>query len=98
MAGRYDPDRARWTPIADLPSLRSGRLRLTWAGAAVVELSIGVVHDPASNRWLPLPKPAKGAIPPLPSAGPERALVRIDSPIRAGTTQVYVLEPAKPEP
>jgi hypothetical protein len=98
VAGRYDPDRARWTPIAGLPSLGSGLLRLTWTGAAVVELSSGVVYDPPSNRWLPLPKPAKDATPPIPSAGPERALVRIANPLRAGRTQIYVLEPAKPEP
>jgi hypothetical protein len=98
LAGRYDPDAARWSPIAELSPL-DGRPRLAWAGAAVVELSSDAVHDPASDHWLPLPEPPSGADPPVPSAGPERALVRIDSRSRPPTTShPYVLEPANPEP
>jgi hypothetical protein len=97
VAGRYDPDTARWTPIADSPPLR-GRLRLAWAGAAVVELSGNTVYDPAGDRWLPLPAPPSRASPPFVSAGIERALVRIDSPSGGGPIQLYVLDPAKPEP
>jgi hypothetical protein len=97
VAGRYDPDTARWTPIADSPPLR-GRLRLAWAGAAVVELSSNAVYDPAGDHWLPLPAPPSRAAPPFRSAGIERALVRIDSPSGGGPIQLYVLEPAKPEP
>jgi hypothetical protein len=97
VAGRYDPDTARWTPIADSPPLR-GRLRLAWAGAAVVELSSNAVYDPAGDRWLPLPAPPSPASPPFVSAGIERPLVRIDSPSRGGPIQLYVLEPARPEP
>jgi hypothetical protein len=96
-AGRYGPDTARWTPIADLPPLR-GRLRLAWAGAAVVELSSNAVYDPAGDRWLPLPAPPSRADPPFVSAGIERPLVRIASPTSGGPIQLYVLEPAKPEP
>jgi hypothetical protein len=62
-AGRYDPATARWTPIADSPPL-PGRLRLAWAGSAVVELSSNAVYDPAGDRWLPLPAPASRAAPP----------------------------------
>ena len=98
VAGRYDPDQAHWTPMAEASPLRGGRLRLVWAGAAVVELSTNTVHDPDGDRWLPLPKPPSRAGPPLSSAGPERALVRLDSPTSAGATQLYVLEPAQPEP
>ena len=56
-AGRYDPDRARWTPIAPLPRSRVanlGRVTLEWTGSAVVEPG-SAAYDPAVDRWLPLP-------------------------------------------
>jgi hypothetical protein len=95
VAGRYDPDQARWTPMAG-PPLRSGHLRLAWTGAAVAELATDTVLDPDGDRWLPLPTPPSRAGPPRSAADPERALTRLDSPTRAGATQLYVLEPAKP--
>jgi hypothetical protein len=97
VAGRYDPDQARWTPMAG-PPLRGGHLRLAWTGAAVAELATDTVLDPDGDRWLPLPTPPSRAGPPRSAADPERALIRLDSPTRAGATQLYVLEPAKPEP
>ena len=69
-----------------------GRPRLVWAGAAVVELSSNAVYDPASNHWLPLPEPAKGAAPPLPSAGPERpwsANGRVPEPMTRFAVSVF---------
>jgi hypothetical protein len=98
VAGRYDPDQARWTPTAGSLPLHNGRLRLAWTGAAVVELSSNTVYDPDGDRWLPLPTPPSPNRPPLASAGPERALVRVHSNSGGGPIQLYVLEPAKPEP
>jgi hypothetical protein len=58
FAGRYDPDRDRWTPIADPPQrVEFGDpAALVWTGAALVA---GGRHayDPASDRWWPLPAP-----------------------------------------
>lgn len=77
---------------------------MVWDGHQVVmvarqsRLVAGKAEVVAGDRWLPLPKPPSRAGPPLSSAGPERALVRLDSPTSAGATQLYVLEPAQPEP
>ena len=100
VAGRYDPDQAHWTPMADLPSRRYRfHLHLAWTGAAVVELSTNSVYDPDGDRWLPLPKPPSLASPPLSSAGLERALVQmVDTGSTDRAIHLYVLEPAKPEP
>jgi hypothetical protein len=94
-AGRYDPDRARWMPIAP-PSRQGGPTNLAWAGAAVVELSRHTVYDPATDGWLPLPpRPDRAAGPPLRSWGVERALLWV--PERAsGAVQAYVLVPDRP--
>jgi hypothetical protein len=94
-AGRYDPDRAQWSPIAP-PPRRGGPTMLAWAGAAVVELSRNTVHDPATDRWLPLPpRPVRAGAPPLKSWGVERALLWTDQ--RAGGAfQAYVLVPDRP--
>jgi hypothetical protein len=65
-AGRYDPDRARWTPIAPPPRPRGAnldRVTLEWTGSAVVEPG-NAVYDPAADRWLP-------AEPDRPPATPE---------------------------
>jgi hypothetical protein len=100
VAGRYDPDRARWTPMADLPSRRFRfHLHLAWTGTAVVELSTNTVYDPDGDRWLPLPKPPSLARPPLSSAGPERALVQmVHTGSTDGAIHLYVLEPARLQP
>jgi hypothetical protein len=96
-AGRYDPDRARWTPIAPPPRGRGanlGRVTLEWTGSAVVEPG-NAVYDPAADRWLPLPAEPDQASPPLVAQSPARALLRIRT--RAdGAVQVYVLEPDRP--
>ena len=62
----------------------------------MAELATDTVLDPDGDRWLPLPTPPSRAGPPRSAADPERALTRLDSPTRAGATQLYVLEPAKP--
>jgi hypothetical protein len=65
-SGRYDPDRARWTPIAPPPRPRGAnldRVTLEWTGSAVVEPG-NAVYDPAADRWLP-------AEPDRPPATPE---------------------------
>ena len=100
VAGRYDPDQARWTPMADLPSRRLRfHLHLAWTGTAVVELSTNTVYDPDGDRWLPLPKPPSLARPPLSSAGPERALVQmLHTGSTDGAIHLYVLEPARLQP
>ena len=96
-AGRYDPDRARWTPIAPPPRPRGanpGRVTLEWTGSAVVEPG-NAVYDPAADRWLPLPAEPDQATPPLIAQSPARALLRVHA--RAdGAVQVYVLEPDRP--
>lgn len=60
FAGRYDPDRDRWTPIAAPPQRVefSDPAALVWTGAALVA---GGHHayDPASDRWWPLPAPGR---------------------------------------
>jgi hypothetical protein len=96
VAGRYDPVRARWTPIAPLPLRPAGHLILVWAGAAVVAPYKSAVYDPAAGRWLRLPaEPDSAANPPLRSWGVERALLRTHERATGGV-QVYVLVPAKP--
>jgi hypothetical protein len=96
LAGRYDPERDRWTPIAPPPLRPGGRVVLVWAGAAVVEPFKNAVYDPAADRWLRLPAvPDSAASPPLRSWGVERALLRTRE--RAtGAVQFYVLVPARP--
>jgi hypothetical protein len=97
QAGRYDPERARWTPIAPLPRPR-GRLILAWAGAAVIEPFENAVYDPAADRWLRLPaEPEPAGYQPLGSGwgNMERALLRTDGRT-TGAVQVYVLVPARP--
>lgn len=96
-AGRYDPDRARWTPIAPPPRPRGanpGRVTLEWTGSAVVEPG-NAVYDPAADRWLPLPAEPDQATPPLVAQSPARALLRVRTHAD-GAVQVYVLEPDRP--
>jgi hypothetical protein len=96
-AGRYDPDRAAWTPIAPPPRPRSpnlGPVTLEWTGSAVVEPG-NAVYDPAADRWLPLPAEPDRATPPLVAESPARALLRVRTGAD-GAVQVYVLEPDRP--
>jgi hypothetical protein len=96
-AGRYDPDRAAWTPIAPPPRPRGpdlGRVSLEWTGSALVEPG-NAVYDPAVDRWLPLPAEPDRATPPLVAEGPARALLRVRTR-PDGAVQVYVLEPDRP--
>jgi len=96
-AGRYDPDRAAWTPIAPPPRPRGAnpaRVTLEWTGSAVVEPG-NAVYDPAADRWLPLPAQPDQATPPLVAQSPARALLRIRTHAD-GAVQVYVLEPDRP--
>jgi hypothetical protein len=96
-AGRYDPDRAAWTPIAPPPRPRGanlGRVTLEWTGSAVVEPG-NAVYDPAADRWLPLPAEPDRATPPFLAESPARALLRVQTHAD-GAVQVYVLEPDRP--
>jgi len=94
LAGRYDPDRARWTPIAPPPT-RGGRVILAWTGAAVVELNRNAVYDPATDGWLRLPAlPEPAGHWPSQSWGAERALLRIEERT-TGAIEVHVLVPAR---
>jgi hypothetical protein len=96
-AGRYDPDRARWTPIAPPPRPRGAnpdRVTLEWTGSAVVEPG-NAVYDPAADRWLPLPAEPDQVTPPLVAESPARALLRVRTHAD-GAVQVYVLEPDRP--
>jgi hypothetical protein len=94
VAGRYDPDRARWTPIAPQPG-RGSRADLAWTGAALVETWANAVYDPATDGWLRLPaRPEPPGHPPFDSWGAEHALLRIEE--RAdGAIEVHVLVPAR---
>jgi hypothetical protein len=58
FAGRHDPDRDRWTPIADPPQRVPFRAAsaLVWTGAALVADG-NHAYDPATDRWWPLPAP-----------------------------------------
>jgi hypothetical protein len=96
VAGRYDPDRARWTPIARLRLRQVGELELARAGEVVVEPFGGTVYDPAGARWARLPAGPNRAGTPPPGAGSlERALLwTVGRP--SGAVQVYVLVPAGP--
>jgi hypothetical protein len=60
FAGRYDPDRDRWTPIADPPLRVEFRTpgALVWTGAALVAGG-SHAYDPAADRWWPLPAPGR---------------------------------------
>jgi hypothetical protein len=96
-AGRYDPDRAAWTPIAPPPrpsGANPGRVTLEWTGSAVVEPG-NAVYDPAADRWLPLPAEPDQATPPLVAQSPARALLRVQTHAD-GAVQIYVLEPDRP--
>jgi hypothetical protein len=94
LAGRYDPEGARWTPIAP-PPIRGGRVDLAWAGAAVVELNRNAVYDPATDGWLRLPAPPEPAGHwPSQSWGAERALLRIEER-PTGAIEVHLLVPAR---
>ncbi|HEX8862703.1 MAG TPA: hypothetical protein VGC06_27155 [Actinomycetes bacterium] len=88
FAGRYDPDRARWTPIG---TPRQPATSFTWTGGALVA-DTSDAYDPATDRWLQLPKPPKAAGPRPGWIGREQALLRWDSH-DSGT--IYRLVPAK---
>jgi hypothetical protein len=93
VAGRYDPDRARWTPIAPQPGPVT-QAGLVWTGAALVAALANTVYDPATDGWLRLPAlPEPAGHPPIDSWGAERALLRVEE--RAtGAVEVHVLVPA----
>jgi len=94
LAGRYDPDRARWTPVAP-PPIRGGKVILAWTGAAVVELNRNAVYDPATDGWLRLPaRPEPAGRSPSQSWGAERALLRVEER-PTGAIEVHVLVPAR---
>jgi hypothetical protein len=94
LAGRYDPDRARWTPVAP-PPIRGGKVILAWTGAAVVELNRNAVYDPATDGWLRLPAlPEPAGRSPSQSWGAERALLRVEER-PTGAIEVHVLVPAR---
>jgi len=94
LAGRYDPEGARWTTIAP-PPLRGGSMNLAGAGAAVVELNRNAVYDPARDGWLRLPAlPEPAGHWPTQSWGAERALLRVEER-PTGAIEVHVLVPAK---
>jgi hypothetical protein len=96
VAGRYDPEQARWTPVAPLRLRRGGPLDLARAGAVVVEPFQGTVYDPASGRWARLPAgPDPAGTPPQGMGSLERALLWTVQ-ARSGAVQVYVLVPAGP--
>jgi hypothetical protein len=60
FAGRYDPDRDRWTPIADPPQRVDFHApgALAWTGAALVAGG-SHAYDPTGDRWWPLPAPGR---------------------------------------
>jgi hypothetical protein len=95
-AGRYDPDRAAWTPIAPPPHPAArdlGQVRLAWTGAALLEPG-NAAYDPADDRWLTLPA-APGLLPPPQSSGDvARALVRLRWQ-SSGALRIYVLVAAQ---
>ncbi|HEU4899979.1 MAG TPA: hypothetical protein VFX88_20795 [Actinomycetota bacterium] len=96
VAGRYDPERAQWTPIAPLPLRSGGRLDLARAGETVVEPFQRAVYDPASDRWSRLPaRPDPAGTPPLGMGNLERTLLWTVQRA-AGAVQVYVLVPGRP--
>jgi hypothetical protein len=69
VAGRYDLDRAAWTPIAPPPRPRA-RIDLTWTGAALVVPYDDAVYDPATDAWVRLPaEPEAAGAPPRRSWG-----------------------------
>jgi hypothetical protein len=94
-AGRYDPDRAAWTPIAPPPRPRGsdlGNVDLVWTGGALLEPR-NAAYDPATDRWLPLPaEPGRLALPQ--GSAVARGLVRVRW-LASGAVQVYVLAPAR---
>jgi hypothetical protein len=94
VAGRYDPDRAAWTPIAPPPRPRA-RIDLTWTGAALVAPSDDAVYDPATDAWLRLPaEPEAAGRPPRRSWGAEHALLRME-PRPDGAVELHLLVPAR---
>jgi hypothetical protein len=94
-AGRYDPDRAAWTPIAPPPhpaDRNLGQVRLAWTGAALLEPG-NAAYDPAVDRWLSLPAAPGRLAPPRNSGDVVEALVRLRWR-SSGALQVYVLIPS----
>jgi hypothetical protein len=88
FAGRYDPDRARWTPIGTPRQLAGS---LTWTGGAILA-SGSEAYDPATDRWLRLPDPPKADGAQRGWIGREPAILRW----AADSGTIYVLAPAKP--
>ena len=88
FAGRYDPDRARWTPIGTPRQLAAS---LTWTGRALVA-DTSEAYDRATDRWLRLPDPPKAAGAQQGWIGREQVVLRWDS---RGSGTVHVLVPAK---
>jgi hypothetical protein len=95
-AGRYDPDRAAWTPIAPPPHPAAqglGQVRLAWTGAALLEPG-NAAYDPDDDRWLTLPA-APGLVPPPQSSGDVvRGLVRLRWQ-SSGDLRISVLVPSQ---
>jgi hypothetical protein len=89
FAGRYDPDRAQWTPIGTPRQLAGS---LTWTGGAILA-SGSEAYDPATDRWLRLPDQPKAAGAQRRWIGREQAILRWAS---ADSGTIYVLAPAKP--
>ena len=88
FAGRYDPDRARWTPIGTPRQLAGS---LTWTGRAIIA-DTGDAYDRETGRWLRLPGPPEAAGARQRWIGREQAILRWDAG-NSGT--MYVLAPAK---
>jgi hypothetical protein len=94
VAGRYDPNRARWTPIAPQPG-RYGVVDLAWTGASLVDSAENAVYDPATDRWLRLPAlPEPAARRPQRASAAERALLRTEGR-SDGAIDVYLLVPVR---
>jgi hypothetical protein len=95
-AGRYDPDRAVWTPIAPPPRPRGadlGQVDLVWTGGALLEPQ-NAAYDPAADRWLPLPAEPGRLAPPRASGAVARGLLRVRWQA-SGAMQAWVLVPAR---
>ena len=74
VAGRYDPDRARWTLIARLRLRQVGELELARAGEVVVEPFGGTVSDSAgAPLGAPPARPDRVGTPPSGTGSLERA-------------------------
>jgi hypothetical protein len=88
FAGRYDPDRAQWTPIGTPRQLAAS---LTWTGGAIIADNSDA-HDPATDHWLRLPNPPKAAGAQQGWVGREQVILRWDA---RDSSTIYVLVPAK---